>query len=260
MKLTQKLNLLFTIPLFFLFLNCSVKQNSKTCVHGTTSIIPPVASFVKILIHNEAGKIKSTGSGIIVKQTKKYTIVLTAKHLCVKDMSIGAEFTNVSVLDYHEIKYSSIVVKVDEKNDLCLIATIATKINARAVAIAKTKPGIGSRVYNLAAPLGIFNEEMVLIFEGFYSGDRTKEVTHSVYTFPGAGGSSGSAVFNEDFEVLGIVSLGVVRFNNLMIAVDYNSVYNFTSNFSDIEILAREQIRLKNLASIDEMLRFLDSK
>ena len=266
-------SLLFIIPLFFIFLNCSVGQNVKSCDSPSLDIIPPTESFVKVLILDDFdGSIKGSGSGIIINQLEKSTVILTVKHVCInsKDMEKeDPEISIVGIVDFKGVRYDSIVAKLDPLNDLCLIATINKKIDVDVVLLAGKKPRVGMHVYNLAAPIGFFNAGMVPIFEGFYSGDRTKgfyskdkihNTGYSVYTIPGMGGSSGSAILNSKFELIGIVSLGLTRFNNLMVAVDYVSVKHFLNSQQGLELVIDLKVKKRNLETVRMLQEMLDAR
>ena len=77
-------------------------------------------------------------------------------------------------------------------------------------------------MYNIAAPYGIHGDGMALIFHGYYSGKISipqEEYPLDVFTVPGAGGSSGSPVFNEKWELVGIISRGFALLEHIMLSV-----------------------------------------
>lgn len=201
MKLTRNIRSILILPLILLFVSCISSQPTNCDIaHHTLNIVPPTESFVKIDIALNDGR--AVASGIIIDQVNNTnTIVLTAKHVCE-----GSKKIRVS--DIHDNKYDALIIATNKIHDLCLITT-KDKIEAKPIRIASSNPKIGSKAFNLAAPLGIFAKDMVLIFEGFYSGRLEvagEGYPLDVYTIPGNFGSSGSGVLNEDFELIGIIS------------------------------------------------------
>ena len=78
------------------------------------------------------------------------------------------------------------------------------------VKLALNKPLPGAKLFNIAAPAGIFNEGMVPILEGRYNGVSFHGC--AMYSIPAAGGSSGSMVLNNNFELVGIIHSLHIRF------------------------------------------------
>ena len=71
-----------------------------------------------------------------------------------------------------------------------LLTTKVAKVASRLTTIEE-----GERVYNVAAPVGIFYEDVVPLLEGFYMGQTGMK---AYYTVPAMGGSSESPIFNYD--------------------------------------------------------------
>ena len=182
----------------------------------------PRSSFVVIeVITNEDA---STGSGVIIDQIKNSnTIILTAGHIC-HDNTVA-----MRVLDINEESYEVVGFVRAEKDDLCLLIT-EKQIPTKPVKIAGKEPEIADHVYNIAAPMGIHGPDMVLMFDGYFQGNiKITEENYplDVYNIPGMGGSSGSPVFNEHWELIGIVSRGLDDFHHVMLSVGYLRVKGF---------------------------------
>jgi S1-C subfamily serine protease len=206
--------------------SCASTQNDcNSCSHDSKSlsIVPPTDSFVKILAYNK-GTLISTASGVIVSHVNDTnTIVATAKHVCLSEFSTKDKF---KLLDHNLKEYKALVLNTTPDHDLCLITTLLP-IDAPAVKLADSGPLAGNSVYNLAAPYGIHDKDMILIFHGHYSGKMSipvEEYPLDIYTIPGGPGSSGSPIFNEKWELIGIVSRGHVRIEHVMLSVGFEHI------------------------------------
>ena len=79
---------------------------------------------------------------------------------------------------------------------------------------------LGQSITNLAAPYGIFGNQSIVIFNGFFSG--TKENNH-VYSIPAAPGSSGSPVFHNN-KLIGLIHSTDRRFNHISYGTSLRSI------------------------------------
>lgn len=243
-------NLLLLLLLSLTLISCSSSKSVRNTstfnlFEFSNQTILPIKSFVKldsiVNIETEAGEGLakfSSASGFFVKENK----ILTAAHFCnsldAKMFFIkqGAIVNNV----YYEItsfdghKMEAIVINKDEDNDLCLMLVIGPthEIDKQVIKMSDEKPHVGQRVYNIAAPLGIFAPGMVPIFEGFHSGPalypgKTEDVKVDIYSLPIKQGSSGSPIVNDRYELVGVVIAGVRRFNNVGFSPRYEIIKQF---------------------------------
>mgnify|MGYP003652394075 CR=1 FL=1 len=114
------------------------------------------------------------------------------------------------------------MVKVDFNSDICLLYN--ENISGPALKLASKKPEYTEKVYNIASPLGISHKEMVLLFEGFFSGNIDLK---SYYTIPTAQGSSGSPILNSDGELVGMIHSVHTRFHHIAVSPTYTTLWNF---------------------------------
>ena len=238
----------FLLSLYSTSCGCATLFNSTIFEHA------PRKSFVKVKVFTD--EYSSTGSGVIINHIDKNTIILTAGHICKSNM-IAME-----VLDLFQKNYNVLGTIVAKEDDLCLIMVDGT-IDALAMNFSDFAPNIGDRAYNIAAPMGIHAPDMVLMFEGYYQGKlklAMEKHTSNIYSISGMGGSSGSPVFNERWEIVGIVSRGITDFQHIMISVDYERIklfyqYSLTEQFMvDMTISAADHNR-KMLDFIDKMIK-----
>jgi S1-C subfamily serine protease len=213
----------------------------------------PRTSFVKIeVLTNEY---ISTGSGVIVNHIEEKTLILTAGHIC-KDNTVA-----MKVLDHYEKEYQVITFIRSNEDDLCILVT--DFISWQAIKISNSEPEIGDKVYNIAAPMGIHAPDMSLTFEGHYQGQmKLKEEKHAldIHSISGMGGSSGSPIFNDKWQIIGIVSRGVTGFQHIMMCVSQARTkvfidYTFTVAFQEELKVVLENKNQKLIDIINSILK-----
>ena len=125
-------------------------------------------------------------------------------------------------------------MRIDKDNDLCMLMVLGPtdNIDKKILKLSNRKPYHGERIYNIAAPLGIFTPGMLPVFEGFYSGpclypEEGNDSRVDMYTLPIRGGSSGSPILNDDGELIGVVIAGVRGFENLGFSPSYDVIKQF---------------------------------
>ena len=123
----------------------------------------------------------------------------------------------------------------------------------RSVKLAEAGPRPGERVYNLTAPLGIFNPEMVITFEGLFAGYNEKG--YALYSLPTKPGSSGSPVFNSAGEVIGMIFAGFTRIENIAITSPQSALRGFIKNNMELGEMALSSLKKIQEQRIIEQLR-----
>lgn len=188
----------------------------------------------------------STGSGAVVYRTDEGSYVLTAGHVCTFDKEIelaaqvGASRLDVKMesINFKLAGYTSDIVSIDDNIDTCLLfAHNLFTTKAAKIASSTTILDEGDRVYNVAAPVGIFYEDVVPLLEGFYMG---KTGVKAYYTIPAMGGSSGSPIFNYDNQIVGMIHSVNVYFPVVSVSPPIEELRAFVVN----GIKKGERIRL----------------
>ena len=222
-----------TLLLFLLlniFSSCS-KNNNKFISHRGSVVKLKIVYNVKVcdggncIQANDA----AVASGVVVWY-KSGTHVLTAAHACsyktprhleTKDVKISVK-TEISATDLRLNKYDTEIVKINEKDDLCLLKG---NLNVWPMTISKRKPKIGNKVYNFGAPAGIFSYEMAPLMHGLYSGNVKPNM--SAYTLPSMPGASGSPIVNEQGRLIGMIHSVHEEFRHFVLSPDWETINTF---------------------------------
>lgn len=175
-----------------------------------------------------------TGSGMVVRHNRDMTFILTAAHVCRDrrnhtvrintalgdaEISVDQRVSLISV-DYYGNRHQTTVFSSDNENDICIVMSPGTW--GEAVPIAFVEPEIGEHVYNVAAPLGIFETRMVPIFDGRFIGNDSSG--RRFYTIPTGPGSSGSSILNDRGEIVGMIHSAFTNFENIAISSSLSNI------------------------------------
>jgi len=180
-----------------------------------------------------------TGSGFAVARSGVYTWVVTAAHLCRPLEQLQS--SEIMVISLGGFGYKATVQYSEPTIDLCFMTIEGSDLMPVRVASSDAKRG--ERVLALASPLGIFDEDMVLKFEGFYAG-RTKDVpvpgsrskkfpVLDGFTIPARPGSSGGPIFNSKGELLGVIIMAKPYFENFALSPPQSLVRDLVSAVQD---------------------------
>ena len=183
----------------------------------------------------ETKTFKSSGSGVVVGSSSDGSYVLTAAHVCtieITSMVPSPEFLDLikrvdiemKIVNLAQAKYMADVISLDENSDMCLLFVEDYWNESGPVKLSGAKPFEGERVYNVAAPVGIFYENTVPLLEGFYMGN---ESLRAYYSIPAMGGSSGSPIFNLRGHLVGMIHSVNVMFPMVSISPKYSELKKF---------------------------------
>jgi S1-C subfamily serine protease len=208
---------------------------------------------------------KSSGSGVVVSSFSEGSYILTAAHVCqlelhsifpdpgllklVKRIDITMNIVNLS-----QARYQADVVSLEESSDMCLLFVDNYWNDSGPVKISGAKPFEGERVYNVAAPVGIFYENTVPLLEGFYMGN---EGLRAYYSIPAMGGSSGSPIFNLRGHLVGMIHSVNVMFPMVSISPKYNELKKFIQYSVKADMEKRSNKKEKPLRVVEPFLKGL---
>ncbi len=173
---------------------------------------------------------RSTGSGMLMAHNGK-RFVITAAHVCqtpdIKEtvyqgFKINLKSTNRIQMTFSGGKtFITKIAHLDTDHDICILLPPKKSISPQPVYLAKKPPEKGDKIYNIAAPLGIFGDNLTLVFEGRYSG---KNRGMHYYTVPARPGSSGSVVLNKNYRVVGTVNIAVTHLESVGIGTGWEDL------------------------------------
>ena len=217
---------------------------------GQTNVIKSMANAKKSILKIETwGKIGecneemmtcdehvllSTGTGSVVLYLNQ-KVVLTAAHICAQDkfgriprLPMQQYF---KVIDRKKKEYIVEVIKYDSDDDICILKSITGDLDPTFVPMSLKAPEYAEQIYNLAAPVGVIQDEMVPAFSGLFFG-KAKNLMFgkneiAFYSVPAIGGSSGSPIFNSKGELIGMVHSVHYRFHHITLSATYERLWNF---------------------------------
>lgn len=196
--------------------------------------IPPDTSCTELTDAMNPVTMSGTGSGMIIRHSREMTFILTAAHVCRDRRSYSMRITTprgdaevtieqratLTSVDYYGNTHSTSVFSSDDDNDICVVVTPG--VWGHPVPVASVGPEVGDLVYNVASPLGIFEPQMVPIFEGRYVGRDSSNRRY--YTIPTGPGSSGSAILNNSGEIVGVIHSAFTHFENIGISSSLDDI------------------------------------
>jgi S1-C subfamily serine protease len=181
------------------------------------------------VIFNEEGRMMgmSTASGAIIHHEGDKSYVLTAKHFC---EATGPEYIDQISIHTHKMENARAeVVAMAKDIDACIVSS--KRVDAKKLSVANSGPDIGEKVYNMAAPQGVFGEDLVMLYEGFYSGKLVEgplgNITADIFSLPANPGSSGSPVINGRGKLIGVVFAIHSRFHHITLSTPFEKLRSF---------------------------------
>ncbi len=206
------------------------------------------------------------GSGVAVANSvihARRQYIMTAGHICnavdifkrtvthhwkeEKNKDINVKLTMViHIVDNEGNSHVGKVIGLNTNKDLCILAVQGTHIPV--VILADDYPPRGSKIINLAAPLGVWEPGTTSRFDGYYSGpitcdDKLKKIYSckksepmwSLFSLPAAPGSSGSPIFNNKNQLIGIVVMVTTLFPHNVYAVRIEDIKALLSSIIKFE-------------------------
>lgn len=157
-----------------------------------------------------------TGSGSIVGPN----VGLTAAHVCVPSDNWSPGQWVYQAYDNSGAWQFIVPVVIDFDNDVCLFY-----FSERAkdwLWISRLPPKIEELVFYTGFPKGVYHPGTTLKFFGYYGGSTERG---AIYSLPSAYGSSGSAIYNSNGEVVGMVTMTVEGFGHISLGPELKWIH-----------------------------------
>lgn len=185
---------------------------------------------------------EADGSGVVVGPG----LVLTVAHICQAYIKLEGEAqrfqltafnppsiqegTREAVMTVTTLggkRHLAEISSMDLSVDLCTLKVEG--LTALPVQVAKLPIARGERVYTMSAPEGFFDDDMVLTFDGFFSGVMSTNQVESAWTFtvPAYHGGSGSPIFNNRTELISVLFAGSAQMENVGLGIPLEDVRRF---------------------------------
>ncbi len=229
-------NFLTDLIIIFLspFVNsCAIQTNVIKSLQDVKKSILKIETWARLgACDEETGacaehELISMGSGAVVLYNNKKA-VLTAAHVCKQEsferfvQSHNGNFY-LKAIDRDNKEYIIRVIKYDNAQDICLLASISGDLPPY-LKLSSKKPEYAEIKYNLAAPLGIIDQQMVPTYQGFFFGNSEGRAFYSLAV---AQGSSGSPIVNVKGELIGMIHSVHYRFHHISLSATYEQLWNF---------------------------------
>lgn len=176
------------------------------------------SSVVMLKVFDENDQCFKTGSGVIISD-KGY--VLTNLHVV-----NGGRYYGLLLEEETDVFYTNELIKYHQDYDL---AVLRMEKRRKPIPIAGRDARLvrGQKVVAIGSPLGLFNSVSDGIISGFR---RMEKVSMIQFTAPVSHGSSGGALLDLYGNLIGIITAGFDDGQNLNLAVDYQTIYQFVRN------------------------------
>tara|TARA_R110001592_G_scaffold188358_3_gene433497 strand:- start:7701 stop:8447 length:747 start_codon:yes stop_codon:yes gene_type:complete len=166
--------------------------------------------------------LSNSGSGFGISYTGSKTVVITAGHVC-EPMGDEINFTTeFSVITIEGEMLNAVDIIISDTQDICAITVDSILPIAK---LAQEEPEVGDKLGYSGYPLGLYMPGIRHYFSG-YMGGKDPDLNH-IYNVPTVGGSSGSPVYNERKEVVGLISAVLKDFEHITLGVGLLNIKKF---------------------------------
>lgn len=247
----HKIKTVLSLCLFsFIFLNCCTINNSNLFFKNLTfKEIRENILYVNVLYsfklkekNNEeilgAKEYSISGSASVIKyDSKEFSLILTAEHVCNykpnepifsfydKNTFELLEEKTIVVRDTKGESYVAYVISYNKKYDVCVLASL--KIPREGLKISDDEPNVIDRYFAMGFPNGLWSENFVPIFSGFFIGKingRIPGTFADAYSIPSSGGISGSPIIDARGKIVGVLHSTFIRFNQMSLGANLKHI------------------------------------
>lgn len=178
-------------------------------------------SVVMIKVYDNPDHILGYGSGVVIHSKghilTNFHVVAGGKLFSVVFENETEEYFTDDLIKYHQT-YDLAIIRVDR-----ICSPLTVKTNGNLVR--------GQKIVAIGSPLGLFNS----VSDGIVSGFREiNEIPMIQFTAPISNGSSGGALLDMFGRLVGLITAGFDRGQNINLAVPCEIIYQFAVNFIEV--------------------------
>ena len=203
----------------------------------------------------ESANVEMSGSSVLFLNRENHSYIMTAEHVCAQseqsdmDIFLNNEQEKSVMLQIlgmtrivsitRNVSYNLMnvygrtaenvqIVGVNQIDDLCILRSDRVE-GIVPVTLSARSPGLGDEVWNIAAPYGIFDFNMVPMLRGVWCGRNPAGGTF-ICDLPASPGSSGSPVFNENGHLVSIIHSTHVQFHAASFGANIHQIRQLISD------------------------------
>lgn len=194
-------------------------EENKTKEVSYEKLARLASSVVMISVFNRKKECIKTGSGVIINDKGS---ILTNFHVISNGYYFGVQLENDD-----KIYFTNEIVKYHDLNDLAIIKI--EKSHKYIKLYQDTKELVrGQKVIAIGSPLGLFNS----VSDGIISGFRMIDDLYMIqFTAPISHGSSGGALLDLNGKLIGVITAGFDKGQNINLAVNHKTILGFIKGF-----------------------------
>ena len=222
----MKFLLLLVLGLF----SCTHNYNTKVFNDynvAETQDDPVYHSVAHVIVLDKEKNIRSGGTAFAIQNVNNNTYFVSVHHLC---LMRGKDVKLLPLPGKENLRrpFDGRVVYTSEQDDMCIIRAYDTGVQFVAMKFAQSNPLPGDKVFTIGAPSGAFPTKT----DGYVVGhdllgmvpDVTDYKQKLVTSVPVFQGNSGGPVYNESFEVVGMLSASHRTYSHSSLAIHYESI------------------------------------
>ena len=222
----------FILLLAVSLVSCTHYHNSASYYSKNIERIPdPVyGSVAQVAIELEVGQ--AIGTAFAIRNINNNTYMLTVNHLCESRFKEVVAFSAAGPKTERN-DFVGRTVYASSENDICIIRLYDTGDQFTALKFAEEPPVAGDRIFTIGSPSGTFptktdgyvagHDMLGMVPEGEVSSDAEIK-TLLVTSVPAFSGNSGGPLYNERYEVVGMISATHKRYPHLSISIHYETI------------------------------------
>lgn len=225
----------FTLILISLILSsCTHHHNNSASVYNQYNNYPnfnpdPIFKSVAQVIVKVEKDSRAMGTGFAIRNINNNTYFVTVHHLCER-RGKKALVRPVPNKNNAREEYEGRVVYSNKEDDVCVIRAYKTGKQFLPLKFSEEPLTAGTKIYTIGAPNGVFPTKTDGYIVGHdllgYDGADEEGVTKKllVTSVPADRGNSGGPVYNQKYEVVGMIAASHTTYPHSSLAIHVESI------------------------------------